>query len=204
MQPSPLLWIGSSNGLPDGWRQPVGPSCVEHQPPATGTACLARGGYAAVVLERNASQLVEQIRAIAPGVPVLIYDPALPVKLPPGDWEHLLVGESREMRLVHETIRLVASRRATVLITGETGTGKELAARALHLAGARRAGPWVAVNCSALPETLLESELFGHVRGAFTGAFQARTGRFEQADGGTLFLDEIGELRSGERRGGER
>ena len=88
----------------------------------------------------------------------------------------------------------MASRRATVLITGETGTGKELAARALHLAGVRRAGPWVAVNCSALPETLLESELFGHTRGAFTGAIQSRPGRFEQAHGATLFLDEIGEL----------
>jgi DNA-binding NtrC family response regulator len=98
------------------------------------------------------------------------------------------------MRAIQRTIRLVASRRATVLVTGETGTGKELAARALHLAGSRRSGPWVAVNCSALPEALMESELFGHVRGAFTGAFQARTGRFEQADGGTLFLDEIGEL----------
>src|SRR5215831_17939166 len=109
-------------------------------------------------------------------------------------WEHLLVGESREMRLIHHIIRLVAGRRATVLITGETGTGKELAARALHMAGQRSSGPMIAVNCSALPETLLESELFGHVRGAFTGALQNRIGRFEQAQGGTLFLDEIGEL----------
>jgi transcriptional regulator with GAF, ATPase, and Fis domain len=110
------------------------------------------------------------------------------------EWEHLLVGESPEMRMIHHVIRLVASRRATVLISGETGTGKELAARALHLAGSRRTGPWIAVNCSALPETLLESELFGHVRGAFTGALQSRAGRFEQAQGGTIFLDEIGEL----------
>ena len=110
------------------------------------------------------------------------------------DWVGLLVGESPEMRRVHHLIRLVGDRRATVLITGETGTGKELAARALHLAGARRRGPLVAVNCSALPENLLEAELFGHVRGAFTGAVQNRTGRFEQACGGTLFLDEIGEL----------
>ncbi|MEO8592503.1 MAG: sigma-54 dependent transcriptional regulator [Candidatus Solibacter sp.] len=110
------------------------------------------------------------------------------------DWERLLVGNSHEMRQLQHVIRLVASRRATVLITGETGTGKELAARALHLAGSRAAGPMVAVNCSALPETLLESELFGHVRGAFTGAFQNRVGRFEQAQSGTLFLDEIGEL----------
>ena len=110
------------------------------------------------------------------------------------EWERILVGGSREMRQLQHIIRLVASRRATVLITGETGTGKELAARSLHLAGSRRSGPMVAVNCSALPESLLESELFGHVRGAFTGAFQNRMGRFEQAQGGTLFLDEIGEL----------
>src|SRR3954447_2485280 len=110
------------------------------------------------------------------------------------EWERMLVGRSREMRQLQYVIRLVASRRATVLITGETGTGKELAARALHMAGSRRSGLMVAVNCSALPESLLESELFGHVRGAFTGAFQNRVGRFEQAQGGTLFLDEIGEL----------
>ncbi len=110
------------------------------------------------------------------------------------DWERILVGGSREMRQLQHIIRLVAGRRATVLITGETGTGKELGARALHMAGNRRSGPMVAVNCSALPESLLESELFGHVRGAFTGAFQNRIGRFEQAIGGTLFLDEIGEL----------
>jgi len=109
-------------------------------------------------------------------------------------WEHLLVGESRELRQVSQIIRLVGARRATVLITGETGTGKEVAARALHQAGPRRHGPMVAVNCSALPENLLEAELFGHVRGAFTGAVQSRTGRFEQAQGGTLLLDEIGEL----------
>ena len=110
------------------------------------------------------------------------------------DWERMLVGGGREMRQLQHIIRLVASRRATVLITGETGTGKELGARALHMAGSRRSGPMVAVNCSALPESLLESELFGHVRGAFTGAIQNRIGRFEQAHGGTLFLDEIGEL----------
>ncbi|MGO9260744.1 MAG: sigma-54 interaction domain-containing protein [Bryobacteraceae bacterium] len=110
------------------------------------------------------------------------------------DWERLLVGESHPMRQVGHIIRMVGARRATVLITGETGTGKEVAARALHLAGPRRSGPLVAVNCNALPENLLEAELFGHVRGAFTGAHQSRTGRFEQAHGGTLFLDEIGEM----------
>lgn len=110
------------------------------------------------------------------------------------DWEALLVGESPEIRQVVHIIRMVGSRRANVLITGETGTGKEIAARAVHLAGPRRRHPMVAVNCAALPENLLEAELFGHVRGAFTGAFQSRAGRFEQAQGSTLFLDEIGEL----------
>src|SRR5262245_33378577 len=109
-------------------------------------------------------------------------------------WRQMLIGQSPPMRRIGELIGLLGSRRATVLITGETGTGKELVARALHLAGPRHRGPWVAVNCSALPENLLESELFGHVRGAFTGAVQSRVGRFEQANGGTLFLDEIGDL----------
>ncbi len=106
----------------------------------------------------------------------------------------LLLGDSPEMRQVKHIIRMVGNRRATVLITGETGTGKEMAALAIHRAADRRKGSMVAVNCSALPENLLEAELFGHVRGAFTGAVQNRTGRFEQAQGGTLFLDEIGEL----------
>src|SRR5512146_2547804 len=91
---------------------------------------------------------------------------------PAPGWEDLLIGESSEMRRVAHIIRLVGPRRATVLITGETGAGKEVAARALHLAGPRCRGPLVAVNCTALPENLLESELFGHVRGAFTGAVQ--------------------------------
>ena len=111
-----------------------------------------------------------------------------------GEWESLLIGQSCEIRQVCHLIRMVGARRVTVLISGETGTGKEVAARALHLAGPRGKGAFVAVNCSALPENLLEAELFGHVRGAFTGAVQTRTGRFEQAHGGTLFLDEIAEV----------
>jgi DNA-binding NtrC family response regulator len=110
------------------------------------------------------------------------------------EWERLLIGESCEMRQVRHIIRMVSGRRSTVLVTGETGTGKELAARSLHLASPRGRAPWVAVNCSALPENLLEAELFGHVKGAFTGAIQNRAGRFEEAQGGTLFLDEIGDL----------
>ena len=109
-------------------------------------------------------------------------------------WMGSLVGESRQMDQIAERIRLVASRRSTVLITGETGTGKEVVARAIHEASNRSRFPMVAVNCCALPETLLEAELFGHVRGAFTGAINARAGRFEQAHRGTVFLDEIGDM----------
>jgi DNA-binding NtrC family response regulator len=114
--------------------------------------------------------------------------------VPPAPWKHLLVGESGAIVEVDRIIRLVAPRRCTVLITGETGTGKEMAARAIHLASPRSSLPMVSVNCSALPENLLEAELFGHVRGAFTGAVQQRIGRFEQAHNSTLFLDEIGDM----------
>ncbi len=109
-------------------------------------------------------------------------------------WRRFLVGESAALGQVTQTVRLIGNRRCTVLITGETGTGKEMAARAIHAAGPRSVVPMVAINCSALPENLLEAELFGHVKGAFTGAFQNRTGRFEQAHRGTIFLDEIGDM----------
>ncbi len=107
---------------------------------------------------------------------------------------HALVGKGPAMQQVFELIDLAAASNATVLITGETGTGKELAARTIHERSSRSNGPMVKVNCSALPESLLESELFGHVRGAFTGAVKDKAGRFELADGGTLFLDEIGDV----------
>ena len=98
------------------------------------------------------------------------------------------------MQYVYSLIEDLADVQSTVLITGESGTGKELAAEALHFKGARSNNPLVKVNCSALSEGLLESELFGHVRGAFTGAVRDRTGRFEMADSGTIFLDEIGDI----------
>ena len=105
-----------------------------------------------------------------------------------------MIGESPAMQQLRATIDKVAQSDATVLITGDSGTGKELVARALHFAGRRASGPFVPVNCGALVGTLLDSELFGHVRGAFTGADTSKRGLFVAADGGTLFLDEIGEL----------
>ncbi len=105
-----------------------------------------------------------------------------------------LVGDSAAIREVFRKIALYAPTEAAVVITGETGTGKELVARALHQGSGRSRGPYVAVNCSAISEELLESELFGHEKGAFTGALRTHKGRFERADGGTLFLDEIGDM----------
>jgi DNA-binding NtrC family response regulator len=105
-----------------------------------------------------------------------------------------LIGDSDRMLEVSRRIRLVARRRTTVLIQGPTGTGKEVVARAIHRLSPRVDRPFVALNCAAIPEALLEAELFGHTRGAFTGAVQRRTGRIEAANGGTLFLDEIGEM----------
>lgn len=109
-------------------------------------------------------------------------------------WRDLLVGESRAMRSLHAMIRLVGPRQSTVLITGETGTGKEMVARAIHLSSRRAGARMVSVNCAAIPENLVEADLFGHAKGAFTGAINDRVGRFEQAHRGTIFLDEVGEI----------
>lgn len=107
---------------------------------------------------------------------------------------HGMVGHSRAMRQVFEQIVRLASSNAAVLLVGETGTGKELAARAIHQAGPRQAHPFVAINCATLPRDLIDSELFGHKRGAFSGAITDHLGLFRAADGGTLFLDEITEM----------
>src|SRR6202165_774512 len=105
-----------------------------------------------------------------------------------------IVGDSPAMAAVYQLTRLVAPTRASVLLVGETGTGKELIARAIHRLSPRADGPYVRVNCGALSESLLESELFGHIKGAFTGAVDNKTGRFEAPHGGTIFLDEINSM----------
>jgi DNA-binding NtrC family response regulator len=120
---------------------------------------------------------------------------AAAVPLPePGEDDDELVGSSPELLEVFKTVGRIGPSPATVLVTGESGTGKELVARAIHAVSPRAARPFVAVNCAAIPEDLLESELFGHERGAFTGAVARKIGRFERAHGGTLFLDEIGDM----------
>ena len=119
-------------------------------------------------------------------IPLPTSDDADPSRILPG-----IIGDSRAMREVYRLTRQVARSRASVLLLGETGTGKELIAHAIHDLSARSRRPFVRVNCGALSESLLESELFGHVRGAFTGAIDNRTGRFEAAHTGTIFLDEI-------------
>src|SRR6202041_2595967 len=110
------------------------------------------------------------------------------------DRADVIVGHCPAMQEMYKAIGRVAAQDVTVLITGESGTGKEVVARAIYQHGARAKGPFLAINCAAIPEQLLESELFGHEKGAFTGADRRRIGKFEQCSGGTLFLDEIGDM----------
>jgi DNA-binding NtrC family response regulator len=121
---------------------------------------------------------------------------SLTTELRKGEGFDALIGESAAIKRCITLMRRAAGSDIAVLLGGESGTGKEVAARAIHAESARRAGPFIAVNCGAIPEGLIESELFGHEKGSFTGAISSRSGCFEQADGGTIFLDEIGELRS--------
>jgi transcriptional regulator with GAF, ATPase, and Fis domain len=147
-------------------------------------------GEAVRLLQFGAADYVES-REAAVGAVERMRWPATPAVEP---WRRMLIGDSPAMRPVLDTIRLLGPRRSTVLISGETGTGKEVVAKAIHAASLRAKEPMVSVNCTALPEALLEAELFGHVKGAYTGAFQGRKGRFEEADKGTIFLDEIGDM----------
>lgn len=171
--------------------QPETPVVI-HAPDSSATAVvhLVRLGAFHVLQHGDAGSLL-YLAAKSKWASQAVAHSAGPEKEP---WGRFLIGGSRPIRQVLETIQLVARRRCTVLITGETGTGKEVVAQTIHAASGRANHPLVCVNCSALPETLLEAELFGHVKGAFTGATNHRIGRFEQANQGTIFLDEIGDL----------
>ena len=136
------------------------------------------------------AERVQQLTQLARSAPAM-RPPGTPPDTPPG---RQMLGTSPAMRQLQSNIALVAASDLSVLISGETGTGKELVAQAVHAQSSRAAKPLVSINCAALPDNLVESELFGHVRGAFTGALTERRGKFEQADHGTLFLDEVGEL----------
>ena len=146
------------------------------------------------VLTTAASMLATRVRLHRAENPLARARTDSPALLPVRERFRGVVGTSAPWRQVLDVVDRVAQSRATVLLRGESGTGKEVVARAIHENGSRAGRAFVAVNCAALPESLLESELFGHERGAFTGAAAARPGRFELADGGTIFLDEIGEL----------
>ena len=142
-----------------------------------------------VVLTESKPQVSESPVSVAPVRPTVMDSAsAIPVMIPE------MIGSSAPMLELAKLIRMVAPRTATVLIEGETGTGKEVVAKALHRLSNRSQKPFAVLNCAAIPEALLEAELFGHTRGAFTGAVNSRTGRIEAANGGTLFLDEIGEM----------
>lgn len=139
-------------------------------------------------------QVLRSVRQALEHQAIVADDPGIRRSLRRREEVNIFAGSSAAMRQIQDVIERVASSDVTVLIEGESGTGKEIAARALHEKSPRKDGPFVAVNCAALPDSLIESELFGHVRGAFTGASADKPGRFELARGGTLFLDEIGDL----------
>ncbi|HTP40946.1 MAG TPA: sigma 54-interacting transcriptional regulator [Nitrospiria bacterium] len=153
------------------------------------------GGVAPADLERDLQFLTVVASLIAQVVRVRkVLTSPLPARPNPLDALSGIIGDSKVMRQLFDVIRRVSGSRAILLLRGESGTGKDLLARTIHELSPRRHRPFVAVHCASLPETLLESELFGHERGAFTGAVSRRLGRFELADGGTLFLDEVGDI----------
>jgi len=160
---------------------------------STAVQALKEGAYDYLVKPFDPEELSRVVEKACERVQLKEENVALKQKLA-GVTSEMIVGSSREMRRVVELVESVAPTDATVLIRGESGTGKELVARLIHAKSPRAFGPLVAVNCGALPEGVLESELFGHEKGAFTGATGLRKGKIELADGGTLFLDEIGEI----------
>lgn len=155
---------------------------------------VRRGAFDCLPLPCAPEQLLESVQRALEHQRVVAEDAEILARLAPRRNPNILTGDSAGMREVQEIIERVAGTDVTVLIEGESGTGKELVARLLHERSGRGRGPFLAVNCAALPDTMIESELFGHVKGAFTGAIADKPGRFELAAGGTLFLDEIGDL----------
>jgi two-component system nitrogen regulation response regulator GlnG len=160
----------------------------------TAIEAMKLGAYDYLLKPLELSQLRQVIeRALA--ISRLMHVPALMPEVEPADERaDAIVGRCPGMQEVYKAVGRVAAQDVTVLITGESGTGKELVARAIYQHSRRAAGPFLAVNCAAIPETLLESELFGHEKGAFTGADRQRVGKFEQCNGGTIFLDEVGDM----------
>jgi len=157
--------------------------------------CMKLGAVDYVQKPFDAMRLVTSIRNAKTHGVLRARVRSLADELHRGEGFDAIVGRSKAIRAAVDLLRRAAQSDVTVLLEGESGTGKEVAARAVHAESTRRTGPFVAVNCGAIPEGLIESELFGHEKGSFTGATEQRPGRFEQADGGTLFLDEVGELR---------
>jgi two-component system, NtrC family, response regulator HydG len=161
----------------------------------TAVAAMKEGAYDFITKPVKRHAIVKSVRQALEKASLVAENRALKARLAalaPGAGG--LLGDAPAFRAVLETLRAAAPTQATVLLTGESGTGKELAARLVHDLSPRAAGPFVPINCAAIPEGLLESELFGHEKGAFTGAATRREGRFERAHGGTLFLDEVGEM----------
>ncbi len=183
-----------------GHRCPDGVVCDDDQPRAYGAAVRVKRADGSPVHVRHYTRVFHDADGPSGAIHVLLLDatghapPSRATAASDVTDFHGLVTRDPALQQVIRVIKNVAETDATVLVRGESGTGKELVARAIHLESRRRAGPFIAVNCAAFTPTLLESELFGHAKGAFTGAVSARKGIFAQADGGTLFLDEVAEL----------
>ncbi|HEX4140467.1 MAG TPA: sigma-54 dependent transcriptional regulator [Candidatus Methylacidiphilales bacterium] len=160
----------------------------------TAIEAMKRGAYDYVLKPFDIPQLKVLLFEALSAARAMKQIVAFPTKLNADESNQTIVGNSTAMQQVYKLIGQVASTSTTILITGESGTGKELVARAIFQNGARANKPFIAINCAAIPENLLESELFGHEKGAFTGALAQRIGKFEQCDGGTIFLDEIGDM----------
>ncbi|HEX7518543.1 MAG TPA: sigma 54-interacting transcriptional regulator, partial [Chthoniobacterales bacterium] len=160
----------------------------------TAVDSIRKGAYDYLSKPINSQQLIESVRKALEYQALVAEDQRFKLRLRRRSEPDIFAGSSASMQQVSHLIQQIAPTDVTVLIEGESGTGKEIVARAIHEKSRRRPRPFIAVNCAALPDNLIEAELFGHVRGAFTGAINDRPGRFQLAHGGTLFLDEIGDL----------